>query len=740
MDADSKQQSSKEKNVPAARLHGSFSKFEDRPIVLISQVDEDMRYTFVNEDYETFFDLDKSEIIGKEIVEIIGEEIFAKARSFFLKSLKGEHISLRTRFYDIDGESRNMFVNHIPVKGENNLAKGFIIIIIDESFFEKARRDDLDREKMIFAFFKKSGDPMFVLKEYQVVFCNEASVELFDADSEKEIIEKNPGALSPENQPDGRNSTRLALRKMDEAREKGTVRFEWVHKTFQNKLIPCEVVLTSVRYGNRELIHASMRYVGDRKKAEAELRKSRKRLSHALEASNQGMWEIYAENGDLFADENLLDILGYLESELPKRIRLAARLIHPNDFSISIRSYVECISGYSEALSLEFRAKTSSGLYKWLSVNGAAVERYPDGRPKLLSGTAIDVTEKKYIEDALKRSEEKYRILLETMNEGLFVLNFFGEITYANKKLIEMSGFGHGELIGRKAALLFKDKELFSKKIAERHAGKSDTYEAVFLRKDGAGVDVLLSASPIFDKDGKVVGSFGIVTDISKQKESETELASANRKLQELSEHMELIREEEKKSISHEIHDELGQILTAIKLEVSSMKNDDKVSIDKIADLVGMVDFAITTVRRISTDLRPVVLDYLGLVPALEWQFEEFLKKVKIEGELIAKKVEIEFPEKEKIAVFRIFQEALTNVARHSKASTINVSVEQIGNEMILTINDNGVGISKTELESPKSFGLIGMKERAFILNADLEIESLPGKGTTVVLKVPLKK
>ena len=225
------------------------------------------------------------------------------------------------------------------------------------------------------------------------------------------------------------------------------------------------------------------------------------------------------------------------------------------------------------------------------------------------------------------------------------------------------------------------------------------------------------------------------------RKRSEEALKQSREQLRNLSAHLQTVREEERANIAREIHDELGQILTALKMDLSwilKKYSDHKSIFEKTESMSGIVDATIKSVKRICTELRPQVLDDLGLTAAIEWQAEEFKKRSGIACEVDFNPEEIVLDKERSIAIFRIFQETLTNIARHANATAINVRMEKKDSGLLLVVRDNGKGVTEKQILDPNSFGLIGMRERVIFLGGDFQIGGSPNNGTTVTVNIPL--
>jgi signal transduction histidine kinase len=234
--------------------------------------------------------------------------------------------------------------------------------------------------------------------------------------------------------------------------------------------------------------------------------------------------------------------------------------------------------------------------------------------------------------------------------------------------------------------------------------------------------------------------------EIGERKRAEDRLKASREQLRNLSTHLQSVREEERRGVAREIHDELGQALTTLKLDLSLLR--DEVGSDateanqRIGAMVQICDTTIKSVKRIITELRPRLLDDLGLTAAIEWQSEEFQRRTGIicKTSIIPNEILLE-PERS-TAIFRIFQETLTNIARHAGATKVDVLLRKVGENVTLEVRDNGCGISEEQIRDSRSFGLIGMRERAKYFGGALVMKGIPGSGTvvTVTLEAPTEK
>jgi signal transduction histidine kinase len=235
-----------------------------------------------------------------------------------------------------------------------------------------------------------------------------------------------------------------------------------------------------------------------------------------------------------------------------------------------------------------------------------------------------------------------------------------------------------------------------------------------------------------------------LMQEITERKRAEEELKQSRERLRDLASHLQSIREEEGRRIAREIHDELGQALTALKMDIHwidyRLPGDQPLLLEKTKTMSKLVDITIQSVRRISSELRPGLLDDFGLSAAIEWQTNEFNNRTGIQCNTVSDPEDIVLDRDCSIAVFRIFQETLTNIARHANATAVEVILKKKSGKVELRVHDNGIGITEKQVSDGRSFGIIGMRERVHYLGGDLIISSARNKGTTVKASIPISK
>jgi len=362
-----------------------------------------------------------------------------------------------------------------------------------------------------------------------------------------------------------------------------------------------------------------------------------------------------------------------------------------------------------------------------------------------------DVTTRKRIEEALRKSELTFRSLFEASPIGIF--------TVADRKFLQVNpamcrgtGYSTEGLIGQSVRICYRNDEEYERagkiiygQIMQEGVG---FIEVCLKRKNGEKFDALICVNPI-DPQNHSMGYEGTMMDITERKQAEEETRHTQDQMRAFAAQLQTVREEERTRIAREIHDELGGALTGIKIDFSLLKKaaagiKEKTLKDHLFDQMHnttkLIDQTIGTVRKISTALRPGILDDLGILAALEWQLDDFQKRTNIRCKWTSSRENINMEEQETTVLFRIFQETLTNVVRHADATEVYVQLRAKANTYILEVEDNGKGITKNNIDDKRSLGLLGMRERAMAVGGRIDIEGHPGKGTKVTVEIPIKQ
>ncbi len=372
-------------------------------------------------------------------------------------------------------------------------------------------------------------------------------------------------------------------------------------------------------------------------------------------------------------------------------------------------------------------------------------------RVKLSDGTAVEIgrniTARKRTEEALKRSEAYLAAGQRLSHTGSWAWNLLSGELFWSQETFRIFGIDPATPTVSLGKLFLQrihpeDRPTIEQGLMEAPRETRDyaaNYRVVL--PDGTIRHIHDVVYPVANEAAQIVERYGVVMDVTERKEAETELQRSFDQLRALTARVQDAREEERRRVAREIHDELGQALTAIKIDLSSLVHEfapEAQHAKRIESISNVVDQTIKSVRRISTELRPGILDDLGLIAAVEWAAEEFEART-------GTRCRLELPENDSgidpdraTAIFRILQETLTNVARHANAAFVHVRLLKECRNVILEVHDNGRGATEEQLSASGSLGIRGMRERALLLGGELAIRGIPSLGTTVRVRIPL--
>lgn len=473
--------------------------------------------------------------------------------------------------------------------------------------------------------------------------------------------------------------------------------------------------------------------ISDRVRSQEELNKSEEKYRTIIEQASDGIF-ISDLNGN-YEDINSkgVKLTGYSKEELLK-INLFD-LMPPEDIVNNPPKLNKIMQG--NVVLNERVLRTKSGELIEIEVSAKLLA---DGR---FIGIVRDITERKRTQEALRKSEEKYRLLFNQNPTPMWMLSWPGnQFLDVNNAAIKFYGYSKQEFLqmsGHEISLQINSNQ--TNAIPEGLANRKDfTGISEHIKKDGSTVKVNIVAHNIVYEGSDAV--LVLANDVTEKILAEEALKKSHKELRQLATHLEKVRETERTHIAREIHDELGQQLTGLKMDISwlnrKIKNQDTEVHLKIAETIELIDTTVKTVRRIATELRPSILDDLGLIAALEWQSEEFEKRFEIKCVFKSNVAEAQIGAELATGIFRIYQESLTNVLRHSEGTMVSSFLRIEDRILRFTIKDNGKGFIATDIENKKTLGLLGMKERTNLLGGTYEITSSPGEGTSVLIIVPL--
>jgi len=393
-----------------------------------------------------------------------------------------------------------------------------------------------------------------------------------------------------------------------------------------------------------------------------------------------------------------------------------------------------------------------AGLFGWhpdqMLVTAAAV-----GAAVVAGALALvyrQITQRQAVEGALHNVEARVSSMVEAAMDAIITVDESQHVVLFNAAAEAMFRCPREQAIGAPLARFIPERFRAGH---ERHVGRFGESGissrrmgalriVVGLRSDRGEFPIDASISQITESGKKFYTV--ILRDVTERIRAEEALRHSQTELRELAYATNSVREQEKSRIARELHDELGQALTALKLDLTWLSERLPAGQEAIAEKLGamqaMIDGTVAATRRISADLRPMMLDDLGLVPAAEWLVQEFTQRTGIPCELRVASPELELKDPHATAVFRILQESLTNVARHAQAQRVEVALGRVDGTVTLNVRDDGRGFSLDDPRRPNAFGLMGLRERVSLLGGEIRIESQPGRGTVLYVQIPLEE
>ncbi len=485
-------------------------------------------------------------------------------------------------------------------------------------------------------------------------------------------------------------------------------------------------------------IHTTARDITERKRAEDALRQSEEKFRNLFNNAEVGMFITRLDGSEVVEfNQKYLNILGYTSEEVRSKSSKSVWA----DRSERDRM-VELLKARGQVTDFECGILNKQG-----EVRRCITSLRLNRDTGILEGSIQDITERKRAEEALRVSEEHFSKLFQSSPDSILLTELkSGNVMQVNKSFEKYSGYSRDEVLGRSVLELNMYGPTDRQRFLSMLQGQGRVRDIEFHLRNKEGQELLMSASAELIDIAREPCAITILHDITERKRAEERLLASQEQLHLLARHLQSVREEERKHLSQEFHDQLGQLLTALKMDLSMLHRsiaDPGKELSRTVIAIGietmqaMIDRAIGIIREIMSELRPEMLDQLGIIPTLEWEAERFRRHSGLSCTFNSEVQEMVLDPKQSIALYRIFQEALTNVARHAKATSVDVALRKESNGCALEIKDNGIGMAADAEEKAYSFGVIGMRERALMFGGSLEIRGIEGKGTTVLVRIP---
>ena len=697
----------------------------------IAQLDKDGKLISVNPAFAKGFGTNVKELLGKRLVEVTSGKVFSDRFKTIHKVL-GEgksHIFVDER----EGRSYHNIVTPFKIPGSEDTVQVISRDITDGIQMQKALQEEKAFNECML---KSLPDMLLVINPKGEIshasddFAQIAGVELDElmGKSLNQVV-RDLSLLTPE-------MAGIVAARMRQRVNKGdtitSAEVELLSGTGEK--VPCIYSASGIRHPDGKVLGAVaiIKDITEQKRSEKKIRVSEAKYRSLAEDLNDG-YMVTQDGKIVFANANGAKICGYgLEEVMGKPFELF--LLPPAQYVLTER-YQRKLAGKTEPSQYETEIVRKDGTLVPVELSIGIIQY--EGRPAA-AVLIRDITKRKLAETNLLESERRYRGIFEAAEGGIGIIDNDGILRDVNPNMTRMFGYSHDELNGRYAKDLFHPecRDDLDRLIHQIELENKESFESMGVRKDGLSFPFEVRGARLVYRNQSAF--LGILTDITAHKLAEEELRDSREQLRNLATHIQSVREEERTVIAREIHDDLGQALTALKMDVSwigkRIPKDQQTIIEKTQTVSRLIDMTIRTVQRVATKLRPGLLDDLGLTAAIEWQAEEFQRRTGIECDLSLDPEDIVLDEERSTAIFRIFQETLTNVVRHASATKLWVSLKENGRTLELEVRDNGKGITDEQICSSRSFGLIGIRERVHPWEGEVNINGVPGKGTTVAV------
>ena len=660
---------------------------------------------------------------------------------------------------DADGRGHVLSTSKIPLTNENDRVIGILGAYNDITELKESLAESQSARNYLQALYEATPDMIFLHNSSGLVIdVNQRAIETFGYDR-NELLATDPIELIGT----GTSST-SAKAKFAEVLDGANVDFEWQARRKDGSEFPIEVRLRRLSkatdHDNKRVV-AVVRDISERKRQEAELVASEYRFRLLIETVESVILQIDKTGRIVEFNPAAEHLYGMSRDDVIGRELLS--VFAPANQQSFAREELGRIMMGEPARSFENSVTAADGtqrVYLWYA-------NCIEGPPGELTGIVVvgyDITDRRAAEMRLRaahdelevlvrertarlqESEERFRQLAEAIDDIIWMISPEGDqVLYLNPAYDKIMGHPRSEAYEAPDSwLAFTYPDDRERLAAAFDTGiRNSTFDETFriVRRDGAIRWLHARSFPVRDASGAVYRVAGITQDITATKVAEEALEQSRAQLRELAIHQETIKEEMRERIAREVHDELGQALVALNLDLHWLTQHcppDQTEVKKkVAGMRNLIQSTAAAVQRIVEELRPIMLDDLGLADTLQWYTERFEARAGIKCRLRMTLGDLQPDKQCETAVYRLTQEALTNVARHSGASEANIRIDAVAEGLRLRISDNGNGIAPEVIENHGSFGLLGMRERVHGLKGDIRIKGRPGKGTTITVVLP---
>lgn len=708
----------------------------------IAYVDRELRYRFVNAAAAAAVDSTPDKIIGRTVAEVIGSERLQSRLPAMQKALAGERVEFEAPVVSTSAEQRYGSVAYVPYRGPDGTVEGLIGLVIDITARKRAEAEARELAARLTASLDSLTTSFITLdRAWRLTFLNRAAERVLGKRRE-EVIGQDArtcfpcivGAFS-----EGQYQLSLGENRPVNSTAYHAPQGAW----FEVNAFPSEQGLAF-----------SFQDITARKKAEEALRQSETGMALAQRVAKFGSWEVELttdilspEHPARWSDE-AFKIVGHAPQSFQPTHADFLRLIHPEDLARVTEAWATAVAQRTH-YAVEHRIILPDGQVRVVQEAADIFEPAGTGGFPIAVGAVRDITEEANAKEALRASEERFRAVFEQAPVGICEIDGAAHFKRVNRKFSEMLGYTHDELVrlGIAHVTHAEQRELCLRLVGEIAAGVRQTYdlEKRFLPRDGGTLWAHLTLTALQPSDDQPRSVMALVEDITARKRAQAALERSEEQLRALTARLERLREEDRTRIAREIHDELGQTLTGLTIDLRWLEGHVEewpapqraAALDRIVEARRVVAETMKTVQSIAADLRPGVLDKLGLAAALEYEARRFTERTGMPCLVDQSESLPALSPEVTTALFRVFQECLTNIVRHAAATQVWVHLYAGEGEITLKVEDNGRGLNEAEIERSTSLGLLGIRERVTMLGGSVSFVSREGGGTVVSVRVP---
>jgi len=495
--------------------------------------------------------------------------------------------------------------------------------------------------------------------------------------------------------------------------------------------------------GEIEFISGAFLDITERKHAEEAVRESEAKYRMLIDNLPNIVFKGYKDGSVDFIDDKIESLTGYKREDFHSRKMKWTDIVVKQDLEKMKKAFIQALKT-NRSYVREYRIRINTGDILWVQ-EGSQIVCDEEGEVEFISGAFLDITERKKTDVALRESESKYRMLIDNLPNIVFKGYKDGSVDFIDDKIESLTGYKREDFNSRKMKLtdLVVEEDIEKMKRAFIQALKTNrsyVRELSIRIKTGELLWLQEGSQIVCNEEGEIEFISGAFLNITERKRAEEALQKAHDELRRLSGSIMASQEKERTAIARELHDELGQVLTALRMDsmwlASWLDKRDPKAAERALKMCDLILKTIADVKGMALRLRPKVLDDLGLIAALDWHTDDFEKRTGIPCIFEHPDV-VDLDDIAATAAYRITQEALTNVIRHSFATHVEVALQSEEGMLMLAVVDNGRGFNMMKLSEFEGLGLVGMRERASLAGGTLEIQSQRAKGTQVYLRLP---